>query len=988
MSEEQLDRKGPPRLSFRLPLDPARLLRARERMRDYLYEHGVRGDDLDDVVLAIEEAMTNAVRHSGAERDLEVDLRFDGGDLLARIRDHGKGFAVESFDRDAVPDLLAPGGRGLYLIARLMDEIELRRNGGLEVCAVKRHAVTCDDADGLPAAPGPDWLPGSRGYQEARQRQMLDEVGEAFVALDWEYRIAHVNARAAGIARSERDELVGRPLVDVFPRLYESAPGRAIRDAMEFGTSSLVEYQGLQGWSEVRVYASSSGASLFISDINQRKREQLERDELYKALRDSEQRYRELFQSESDALLLIEHETGRVLEANQAAEAMYGYSTEELLALRDLDLTAEPEATRTATTAAETDANATVPLRLHRRKDGSTFLVDITGRAFTLQGRVVRVAAVRDVSERHRTELALRDSEQRYRSIVETTAEGVAVATPDGAITYANERMAELLGCAVDELQGMNGSDLLFDDREAWATRQRATLHAGEGVRGEVKLRRKDGSALWTLFSSVPMFGAGGEHTGNLTMHADITKRKAAEEALETIRFQLSEAQRIAHVGSFEWDAETQATVWSDEECRIYGLPPGSPSPSYDVMLERFIHPDDAALLHETFATAVAAHGIYELEHRIVRPDGAVRILLDRAHPHFDERGKLVRYVGASVDVTELRRAEADLEQRSRLLDLSSDAVLAWRLHGAIEYWNQGAQSLYGYAAHDAVGRVSHDLLGTTFPNDLESIVDALERAGEWSGEMVHIARDGRRITVDSRMKLVGDREPRLVLETNRDITDRKRAEEALRESEVFATTMARIDELLHSSLDAEKIIARALEEGGKALAAETAAVMPHERGAFVARYIWNWPPEALGTIVTEAKDTHGLLALETRKPVAIDDTSTDVRVHRGHMDDWSIKSVIAVPLFLRGEPYAVAYFDYITHTHHFADAEIAFATRLGSSLSTALENARLYEEQRHIATTLQQSFMHPIPSVPHLEFGTAAATATALELVGGDSAR
>ena len=204
-------------------------------------------------------------------------------------------------------------------------------------------------------------------------------------------------------------------------------------------------------------------------------------------------------------------------------------------------------------------------------------------------------------------------------------------------------------------------------------------------------------------------------------------------------------------------------------------------------------------------------------------------------------------------------------------------------------------------------------------------------------------------------------------------------------ETVAFADTLARIDELLHSSLDAEQIIGRALEEGGRALGAETAAVMAHEAGCFIARSIWKWPSEALGTVISEAKDAHGLLALETREPVAIDDTSTDARVHRGNMDDWGIKSVIAVPLFLRGEPYAVAYYDYITQAHHFSGAEIAFAARLGSSLSTALENARLYEEQQRIAATLQQNLMHALPKVAGLDVATASATASDIELVGGD---
>jgi hypothetical protein len=104
-----LDQRTKPRLSFRLPLQPPRLLRARERIRDYLTEQRVDAHAIDDVVLAMEEAMTNAVRHSGAECDLEVELRLEGDDLIMRVRDHGKGFAVHTVDYACVPEPLATG---------------------------------------------------------------------------------------------------------------------------------------------------------------------------------------------------------------------------------------------------------------------------------------------------------------------------------------------------------------------------------------------------------------------------------------------------------------------------------------------------------------------------------------------------------------------------------------------------------------------------------------------------------------------------------------------------------------------------------------------------------------------------------------------------------------------------------------------------------------------------------------------------------------
>ena len=129
-----------PKLRFRLPMEPARLLRARERIRDYLRVHCVDEELVDDVVLCIEEACTNAIRHSGSQDELQVWLAFEGEALHAEVKDRGRGFDVRGFDPARMPAPMDLGGRGLYLISQIMDEVRLRRrpHGGLAVSMVKR----------------------------------------------------------------------------------------------------------------------------------------------------------------------------------------------------------------------------------------------------------------------------------------------------------------------------------------------------------------------------------------------------------------------------------------------------------------------------------------------------------------------------------------------------------------------------------------------------------------------------------------------------------------------------------------------------------------------------------------------------------------------------------------------------------------------------------------------------------------------------------
>jgi len=146
-----------------------------------------------------------------------------------------------------------------------------------------------------------------------------------------------------------------------------------------------------------------------------------ERKQAEQALADSRQRYLQLFEAESDAILLVENGTGRILEANAAAERLYGYGADEMRAMTNDQLSAEPEATRAATQSSPLDFGKVmrVPMRLHRRRDGTVFPVEITGRFFELAGQGVHIAAVRDISARIEAENALRDANEQLTRHVE-----------------------------------------------------------------------------------------------------------------------------------------------------------------------------------------------------------------------------------------------------------------------------------------------------------------------------------------------------------------------------------------------------------------------------------------------------------------------------------------------------------------------------------------------------------------------------------------
>src|SRR6202171_6494132 len=174
------------------------------------------------------------------------------------------------------------------------------------------------------------------------------------------------------------------------------------------------------------------------------------------------------------------------------------------------------------------------------------------------------------------------------------------------------------------------------------------------------------------------------------------------------------------------------------------------------------------------------------------RKDGTLIDLSLTISPVKDAAGRVVGASKVARDITERKQAEQALAERARLLDLSNDAILVRDGTDRITYWNQSASELYGYRREEAVGRVSHELLRTEFPEPLERITEQLHHDNRWNGELIHRHKDGDRIVVASRWAL--DRDDggnrKYILETNNDITQQKRSEQALRESEERLRTL------------------------------------------------------------------------------------------------------------------------------------------------------------------------------------------------------
>jgi PAS domain S-box-containing protein len=308
--------------------------------------------------------------------------------------------------------------------------------------------------------------------------------------------------------------------------------------------------------------------------------------------------------------------------------------------------------------------------------------------------------------------------------------------------------------------------------------------------------------------------------SGRGLLQAEIERRERAEQALRASEEQFQHlVADVQDYAIFLLDTQGHIATWNAGAERIKGY---RPEEIIGQHFSRFYTTQDAAQgLPERGLQIAKRTGRFEGEGWRVRNDGSrfwANVVITALR---DEQGSLRGFLKITRDLTErkqveeqLRQANAELESRVQqgteelaraneglrakvaqhekaeitlrrqadLLEQTYDPILVWEVGGPIVYWNLAAEQLYGFTKQEAVGQISHDLLRTVFPQGQAAFEAALARAGAWAGELRHTKKDGEAVAVESRMRRIAEAGGKhLVLEVNRDISERKRAEEEIR---------------------------------------------------------------------------------------------------------------------------------------------------------------------------------------------------------------
>lgn len=408
--------------------------------------------------------------------------------------------------------------------------------------------------------------------------------------------------------------------------------------------------------------------------------------------------------------------------------------------------------------------------------------------------RPANAESFRNITRRKQAEEILRENEERFRATFEQAAVGMAHIGLDGRFLLVNQKLCEILGYQREELLARTFQELTHPEDLPTNVIYNQQLCAGEIQTFSMEKRyiRSDGAPVWADLTVSLVRTADGNPKYFVSVIQDISKRKQAETILRDNQQMLARAESVARLGSFEWSITDNRLRWSDEMRRIYGLSPEEAPQDFESFLAR-LHPEDRAHIRSTVEDALHNCRPFEMEERIVRPDGSLRVLITKGEIQTDATGQPLRIVGICRDITDQKQAEEGLRRSQNLLANAEALAQA----GSFE-WNLTDN---GFACSDQLYRIfglpadTADVSAETFlarihPDDQSQVRKIIEQAvaqvAPFELETRIVRPDGtiRILTNRSETQAGPDGQAVRLIGVSQDITERRQAETALRDRE------------------------------------------------------------------------------------------------------------------------------------------------------------------------------------------------------------
>jgi len=625
---------------------------------------------------------------------------------------------------------------------------------------------------------------------EEQYRQIVDNAGDIIYRTDTDGCFTFVNDAAVNFIKRSPEELIGSLYTELIRPDYRARTAKFYqRQLIKQERETYFEYpaiaaDGTEIWLGQNVQLlfedeQMVGFQAVARDITERHRVEqslLEATTLQRAILDG-----------ANYMLISVGLDGTINAFNRAAELLTGYAAAEVIGketpalfhdaeeirqyseelVKELGQAAEPEK---GFEFFVTRARTGIPFEREWtiiRKDKTRFpaLLSISA----LRGRNDEVtgylAVGSDISARKQAEESMRESENRFQTFMNNSPVVAFMKDEEGRFVYANKPFEKQFNLSQSAVIGRTDFEL-WSEEIAVKLREndQQVIATGEPTENLEIVPTPDGSSQYWLSYKFPVSGTREQKLiGGVAI--DVTAQKQLEAAVKLNEARMSEAQAIAHLGSWEFDIVNNKVNWSDELYRIFGLTPQEYDGTYEEYLQ-YVHPDDLERVKNTLELSIREKKYSDLDHRILRRDGTIRVVHANGVVIVDEVGAAVKMSGTLQDITErveVENALRESEARTRELIVNAkDTIYTMDLSGNFNSLNPAGESLTGYTEAEALQMNIADVINTDAAKLMRRrMASNLKSAGLPDFELELTVKSGEKVIVDiSRILIIKNGEP------------------------------------------------------------------------------------------------------------------------------------------------------------------------------------------------------------------------------------
>jgi PAS domain S-box-containing protein len=467
------------------------------------------------------------------------------------------------------------------------------------------------------------------------------------------------------------------------------------------------------------------------------------------ALRASELRYRRLFQAAKDGILIVDPETGMIMDVNPFLVELLGFSREVFLGSKVWELGIFKDIAANETKFAELQARRYVryddlPLET---ADGRRIAVEFVSNVYLENQHKVIQCNIRDISARKRADEALWDSGEQFRTMFEVASIGMAQAdVQTGQWLRVNHKMCTITGYSADEMLKMRVPDVTHpeDRQKDWESFQQVVRGEVPDYRSDKRYVRKDGSVCWVNVNMTVTRDAGGHPVRTMATIEDITERKCEEENLRRLATVVRDSNDAITIQDFEG----RITAWNRGAELMYGY---SEKEALSTNIERLTAPGKVAEQKEFIRRLIAGEAITSFETQRVTKDGRILDVWMTVTKLMDGAGNPIGLASTERDATKRKEAEKHQKLIGSALQVAANAIAITDSNGAIEWINNAFTSMTGYGVLEAVEKPIINLLNSGKQDEkfYQNLWSTISAGKVWQGELINRRKDGTLYTED-----------------------------------------------------------------------------------------------------------------------------------------------------------------------------------------------------------------------------------------------